>query len=139
MIWKARSERRLCRRNPGLGEAVRSDPQASDERRRGPSRVPSECGLRRLVSDLVEVAGAVSVQAWPPAEAAEVPGLEALAMIGARRSLDLRSVAGDEHEAPAAGWGALHVDVNDVVFVHGFSCPFIPTTTAGDTSDLGQA
>src|ERR1700694_595418 len=77
------------------------------------------CWLSRFVPDLVEVAGAVSVQAWPPAEAAEVPGLEALTMIGSRRSVDLRSVAGDEHEAPAARRGVLHVDVNDVVFVHG--------------------
>jgi hypothetical protein len=76
-------------------------------------------GLRRLVPDLVEVAGAVGVQAWPPAEAAEVPGLEALTMIGSRRSVDLRSVAGDEHEAPATRRSALHVDVNDVVLVHG--------------------
>src|SRR5713101_2404021 len=83
----------------------------------GEAPLPSD--LRRFVPDLVEVAGAVGVQAWPSAEAAEVPGLEALTMIGSRRSLDLRSVAGDEHEAPAARRGALHVDVNHVVFVHG--------------------
>src|SRR5256885_5484805 len=44
-------ERRLCRRNPDLGEAGRSTSKACDDRRRGPSRPPPKL-VRRGRLDL---------------------------------------------------------------------------------------
>src|SRR5262249_61292162 len=67
---------------------------------------------------------AASDQPRPLAIPTEVPGLEPLAMIRSARRDHLWRVARNQHEAPATRRRPLHVDVDDVLLLHGSLDPF---------------
>src|SRR5262249_42122000 len=74
--------------------------------------------------EAVSIALGAGDQAGPLAVATEVPRLETLAVICSARRDHLRDIAGHQHETPAAGRRTLHVDVDDVLHLHGTFDPF---------------
>src|SRR3954470_20436552 len=82
-------------------------------------------GALLRLADLVAMPVAVDPgqQARATTIPAEVPRLEALAMVGAGGGDNLRGVARDQHVAPPAGRRALHRDVGQLFVFHGVS-PF---------------
>src|SRR5919108_1442659 len=85
-------------------------------------RARSGGALLRL-AELVAMPIAVHAgqQAGTATIASEVPGLEALTVVGARGGHDLRGISGDQHVAAAAGGRAFHRYVGQLFVFHGSS------------------
>src|SRR5262245_54483669 len=113
------SARRGTAISPRLSRSTRV---AARARRRRLTPVDSGSPLARRLAladqETVTIALGRGLQGRTLAVAAEVPRLEAFAMIRPGRGHNLRRVAGDQHVATPARRGTLHRDVAQLVLVH---------------------
>src|SRR5262249_40038696 len=119
------SARRGTASGPRLSRSTRV-PLGARRRRHTPARSRGLADLDRL-ADLEAMAIAVGArhQGRPLAVAAEVPSLEALAVIRPRRGGNLRRKPRDQHVTAPTRGRALHRDVAEVLLVHGSGLPFL--------------